>query len=60
MPLGLIQLRRMDFLGIFVTVCFLIILLLSKQTVQTNKKLHSLNPLHKIKGKDEIFQKWLE
>ena len=37
--LGLIKLSRVVFPGIFVTVCFLIILLLSKQTIPTKKKI---------------------
>ena len=39
MPLGLIKLSRIAFPGIFVTVCFLITLLLPKQTIRTKKKL---------------------
>ena len=38
-PLGLIKLSRIAFPGIFVSVCFLIILLLAKQTMPTKKKL---------------------
>ena len=38
--LGLIKLSRVVFPGIFVTVCFLIILLLSKQTIPTKKKIN--------------------
>ena len=36
--LGLVKLSRIAFPGIFVTVCFLIILLLPKQTIPTKKK----------------------
>ena len=39
MSLGLIKLSMIAFLGISVTVCFLIILLLPKQTIPTKKKL---------------------
>ena len=48
MPLGLFKLSRMVFLGILVTVYFLIIVLLPKQTIPTKNKL----------TKQEKIQKW--
>ena len=41
MPLDLIKLSSIAFPGIFVTVCFLIILLPPKQTIPTKKKYKS-------------------
>ena len=40
MPLGLIKQRSIAFPGIFVTVCFLILFLLPKQTIARKKKLN--------------------
>ena len=48
MPLALFKLSRMVFLGILVTVYFLIIVLLPKQTIPTKNKL----------TKQEKIQKW--